>query len=168
EAPGAVATRFSLFLLPRAPRIKGWHAWGRAACMSRLLEGVGETQQGGLTPGASGKGHAEGVVGRVLVAHPRDKAGRDLDAWVTSLGSDCGTRGGRKQNRVELVAVHISVEPEFPRGAQIHLSRRNIFQFAEVASGGLSSEEEVLAEAQCAIGIGLIEGNDIGKAPHFG
>jgi len=77
----------------------------------------------------------------------RDHAGRHLYTGIARLGGN--RRPGRtgKQNGVQLVGVHVGVDPQRARGAQIHLPRRNIFDGIEAAFGGLRGEKDVLAEA---------------------
>src|SRR5271166_1366157 len=96
--------------LPSAPRVERREIGGRAARLGCLLEGVCQTQQDGLAPGAAGEGCTIGIVRRVLVAHPGDKACGNLDARIAGLGGDRRNRGAGEQHRVEPVAVHIGVE----------------------------------------------------------
>jgi hypothetical protein len=67
-----------------------------------------------------------------------------------------------------MARVHIGVESERARGAQILLPGQEVFAFAEVAACRLGGNEDVLAEAQDAVGIGRVERNDVGEALHLG
>ena len=129
---------------------------------TRLLEGVGEAQQCGLAPGAAGEGGAQRVVGRLLVVEAGNEPGRHLDARIAGLGGDRGAGPAGEQHRVEFVPVHIGVEPLLLGRAQIHRAGRFVFELAEVAAGCLGGEEDVLAEAQSALPVRLVEGDDFG------
>src|SRR5207244_12526549 len=69
----------------RAGAVERRHAGRHMPRPTRLLEGVGEAQQGGLAPGAAGKGGTERVVGRLLVVEAGNEPGRHLDARIAGL-----------------------------------------------------------------------------------
>ena len=144
-------------------RIPRRHATG----LGRLLEGIGEAQQHRLAPGAAGKGRSERIFG-APVARAGDHSGRHLHAGIAGLGRDGGAVAAGKQDGIELVAVQIGIEPERAGGKDVHLPRRDVFDLAEIAPRRLRGDEDVLAEAQGAPGIGVVEGDDIGHRPHLG
>ena len=72
-----------------------------------------------------------------------------------------------EQHGVELVAVHVGVEPKRARRENVHLPRRKILHLAHVAARRIRREEDVLAETQREVGIGFVEGDDVGHRLHL-
>jgi hypothetical protein len=83
-----------------------------------------------------------GVIGCLLVAHPGDEAGGDLNASILGLGGDRATGSAEEQQRVEPVPVDVGVEIEHAHGAQIRLPGRDVVQLAEIAARRLGRGDQ--------------------------
>ena len=158
-------------LTPRLGRKRG--AW---RCRGAVLEAGGQLDQGGLGPAAADEvdpdrelaervaaGHGQvGVAGH----RRRGRAAEQEVVAVDQVGGP-GRAGGEAEDGVQVEAVHGRVDALAgdPLGGRQGLQVGRVVQ----AAGGLGEQEDLLAEpAQLPLGVGLVEGDQVGQGPHRG
>ena len=139
------------------------------AHVRRLLVGVGEPQQLVLAPGAAGEGEAERIVRRLLVADAarssRPAPARwDSPPWPRSPRPR--RRGTPRRRACAGSCRRRGRAPWRPAGPW---RAPDLYSSSDrsplVACDG---EEQVLAEAQAPVGVGLVEGDDVGHRLDLG
>src|SRR5262245_35597834 len=83
-------------------------------CIGRLFEGIGQSQELGFAPGPTGEGQSQRKVWRVPAIDPTNEATWHLDAGIASLGGNRRSRHPRKDHGIELVLVHVGIDPALP------------------------------------------------------
>ena len=63
--------------------------------------------------------------------------------------------------------VNIGVETQSAGRAQVHLPRREIFDFTQIAARRRRGEKQVLAKAQRALGMGFVKSDDFRETMHI-